>query len=264
MRNGKTSLSLWITALILFGPASLLADKIYLFGTIGDSPAGAVIERQDQKLTGWYFHGTQVREIRLEGIINRDGNFRMKTFPEGKQQEHFEGVVKGTLWQGIYQNSSVSKPLAFSLKENRDQLQHVSENFDCKYQERDDEFSYTYQWNLKLTIVDGIVKELYAMQESIGEDQDAQHCSIDLPDLKPIPSDAGILFTVVDENSHEPEQRSIVRIVGDANILWIQFGDTSEEGNDCRQAGNKMFCSPRAFWNDLILDRRTHTCRPLK
>jgi hypothetical protein len=159
MRNGKTSLSLWVTALILLSPASLLADTIYLFGTIGDSPVGAVVECQDQKLTGWYFHSTQAREIRLDGTINCDGNFRMKAFVEGKQQEYFEGNVKGTHWQGIYHNDSVPKPLALSLEENRGQLQHISEKVDCTYQERDDEFSYTYHWNLKLTIADGIVKE---------------------------------------------------------------------------------------------------------
>lgn len=65
------------------------------------------------------------------------------------------------------------------------------------------------------------------------------------------------------DEAGDEEQRCTIRILGDGDILWIRFGESG--GSDiCRNTGSAMFCSPRAFWNDLFVDRRTQKCKALK
>jgi hypothetical protein len=59
-------------------------------------------------------------------------------------------------------------------------------------------------------------------------------------------------------------ERTAVQSLMEEDTLWIRFGDSSEEANDCRGVASTMFCSPRTFWNDVILDRRTQKCRALR
>jgi hypothetical protein len=253
-----------IVAILVLVSQPLLADTVYLFGKIGDFPIGASLERNEEALSGWYFYPSRAKQIRLEGTIDRNGSFRMEESADGKKTGIFEGSVKQGRWTGTWRKTIGAAPLPFSFEENRGQLKNSTGNYDCTAKERDAEHHYTYRWQLKLAIADGVVKALDATQGAYGDDKDEQTCTIDLKDLKQVASEVGILLQAKNDDSEEEDKKCTVRIVGDTDILWIRFGDSSEEGNDCRGTGSTMFCSPRAFWNDTILDRRTQKCRALK
>ncbi|MGA2403002.1 MAG: hypothetical protein ABSG91_15065 [Syntrophobacteraceae bacterium] len=265
MRVSKTIfIELLIVAVSLFMSESLLADTVYLLGKIGDFSIGASLERNEEELAGWYFYHSRAKEIRLEGRIDLNGTFRMDEMTEGRKTGIFEGSVKQGRWTGIWRKTIAGAPLPFYLEENRNQLKNLRADYTCTVKERVAEHHYTYRWKLKLSVADGVVKELDSTQGAYGDDKDEQTCTIALSDLKQIASESGILLQAKDDNSGEEDKKCTVRIVGDTDILWIRFGDSSEEGNDCRSAGSNMFCSPRAFWNDIIVDRRTQKCRALK
>jgi hypothetical protein len=263
-RLQKTAVQSLIVVLFLVMPQPLLADTLYLFGRIGDFSIGAFLERNEEALSGWYFYHSQARAIRLEGKIDRNGTFHMEETTGGKKTGVFEGNVKAGRWTGTWRKTAGAAPLPFRLEENHNQLKQVTGNYGCTSKERVAEHHYTYRWKLKLTIADGVVKHLEATQGAYGDDNDEQTCSIDLKDLKQVTSEVGILLKADADDSEADGKQCTVRIVGEEDTLWIRFGDSSEEGNDCRGVASTMFCSPRAFWNDVILDRRTQKCRALR
>ncbi|MBV8663582.1 MAG: hypothetical protein JO107_10810, partial [Hyphomicrobiales bacterium] len=59
-------------------------------------------------------------------------------------------------------------------------------------------------------------------------------------------------------------QRCTIHVIGDANHLFVQFGDPGEDHNDCRFSGSTAFCSPRSWMADFIVDRRAKTCKPIE
>jgi hypothetical protein len=265
MRISKTTIvQLVIVAVLFLMCQPLLADTIYLFGKIGDFPIGAFLERDEENLTGWYFYHSRARQIRLEGNIDRHGTFRMEETAGGQKTGIFEGSVKQGRWTGTWRKTIGAAALLFALEENRNQMKNSTGIYDCAAQERDAQHHYTYRWKLKLAMTDGVAKELEATQGSYGDDKNEETCSIDMKDLKQIESAVGILLQAKNDDSEEEAKKCTVRISGDADHLWIRFGDSSEEGNDCRRVGSTMFCSPRAFWNDILLDRRTQKCKALR
>jgi hypothetical protein len=245
------------------------AETVYLFGKIGDFSVAAALEQDEGKLSGWYFYQSRARQIRLEGKIDRNGALRMDELTGSKNTGLFEGTVKKGRWTGTWRKAPGGASLPFSLEENHDKLNNLNGNYRCETSERVAKHNYTYRWNLKVGVVNGAVKKLDSVQGSYWDNKDEQTCSIDLKELKQVPSptEPGILLEVKeakDRGSGEEGGRCTVRIVGNDDILWVRFGDSSEEGNDCRSAGPTMFCSPRAFWNDLVVDRRTQKCKALK
>jgi len=53
--------------------------------------------------------------------------------------------------------------------------------------------------------------------------------------------------------------------IGAGACLHAAIGDTTEgEHNDCRGGDDAMYCSPRSFWTDMIVDRKSRTCRPVE
>lgn len=265
MRIPKTTLipSL-IVAVLLIMSQPVLADTVYLFGKIGDFPIGASLDRDEEELTGWYFYHSQAKKIRLEGNIDRHGTLRMEETANGEKTGIFEGNVKQGRWTGTWRKGVGAAPLPFFLEENRNQLQNSTGRYDCTTKERDAQHHYTYHWKSKFSLADGVVKELAADQGAYGDDKDWQTCSIGLKDFKQVVSAVGIFLQARNGDSEEEAKKCTIRILGDTDSLWIRFGDSSEEGNDCRGSGSTMFCSPRAFWNDVIVDRRTQKCRALR
>jgi hypothetical protein len=261
---GTTLVGLLIIIILLFSSNPVCAKTVYLFGKIGDFPVGAELERDEGKLSGWYFYQSRVRRIRLEGKIDRDGLLHMEELTGSKKTGVFEGSVKKGRWTGTWRKAPGAAPLAFSFEENLNNLKDLRGDYDCEARERVARHRYTYEWNLKITVADGVVKRLDSVQGAHGDNKDDQTCSIDLKELKQVDSGAGILLEARDSGPDGQGGRCTVRIVGNDDVLWVRFGDSSEEGNDCRSAGSTMFCSPRAFWNDIILDRRTKKCKALK
>jgi len=60
------------------------------------------------------------------------------------------------------------------------------------------------------------------------------------------------------------EHHCSIRIFKAGDYLVLRTGDPSQKGDDCRGAGSEMFCSPRAFWLDLVVNRQTQLCRQVK
>jgi len=265
MRMGRAALSGLMIAVTLFlwcSPAC--AERVYLFGTIGDFPVAAALDREEGTVSGWYFYQSRAKLIRLEGKIGRDGAFRMDERTDARKTGAFEGTVKQGRWAGMWRKVPGAPPLAFSLEENRDRLAGLKGEYRCELSERVARPGYTYRWNLSLALAGGAVKRLGSTQGSYWDNRDEQTCSMDLKDLKQTATEAGILLSYKDNNPGEEGGRCTVRIVGGGDLLWVRFGDSSEGGNDCRSAGANMLCSSRAFWNDIVLDRRTQKCKALK
>lgn len=252
-----------LTALLLCTPLPLFAETMYLFGKIGELPIAATIEQKDGKLAGWYFYHSQGRQIRMEGTITADGFFRINETVSGKSTGLFEGRAQQGTWTGTWRKASGGASLKFSLEENRHHIAKTSGTYECMANEHLPAVRRSFEWILRLTLADGVVKQLSAVQSSTGSDQDEQACSIGLNDLKQVSSKTGIMMIARDDAA-EDETTCSIRILGTSDLLWIRFGDSSREGNDCRSCGDTMFCSTRAFWNDLILDRRTQKCRVVK
>jgi hypothetical protein len=249
-----------LTAAVLLVPRPLLADTVYLFGKIGNFPIIAWVDREEGKLSGWYFYLSRGKEIRLEGKIEPDGTFQMD---EGYSEKTgiFEGKATQDRWTGTWRKEPGSAPLPLSLDVNRDQLKQLSGTFSCEAVERD--VDYTFRRKLKLSVAKGAVKAMDVRQTGTGKHGDEQGCLIDLTNLKQVPSETGILLKVIDEESGE-EGECAIRIAGDADVLWIRFEDSSKGRDACRYGESRAFCSSRAFWNDILLDRRTQKCKAIR
>jgi hypothetical protein len=159
--------------------------------------------------------------------------------------------VKQGRWTGTWRKTSRAAHLPLNLGEKGNQLKDSSGHYDCAAEDRDAEYHYTYRRKLKLVVTDGVVQELDASQGAYGDDQEEQMCTIDLTNLKQVAAETGVLLQAKDNTYEGEDTRCAVRIVGDKDIVLVGFGDSTEEGNDCRSLGSTMFCSPRAFWNDL-------------
>ncbi|MBF0550562.1 MAG: hypothetical protein HQK60_08505 [Deltaproteobacteria bacterium] len=259
-----TAIRSLIVAMLLVMAQSALADTIYLFGQIGEFPISASMERKGKELSGWYFYHSQAKQISLEGHIDDKGTFHLEETINYKKTGSFEGSVKQGRWTGTWRKTIDAAPLPVYLEENHNRLKDVSGKYDCTTKERDAQFHYTYRRTLKLAIAAGIVKEFHSDQGAALDGYEEETCSIELASMKQVASKAGILLQSKGDNGEEEAKKCTVRILGDKDILWIRFGDTSKEGDDCRSTDSRMFCSPRIFWNDLILDRRTLKCKALK
>ncbi len=55
------------------------------------------------------------------------------------------------------------------------------------------------------------------------------------------------IMMIARDDAAEDETTCSIRILGTSDLLWIRFGDSSREGNDCRSCGDTMFCSPRVL-----------------
>ena len=249
-----------LTAAVLLVPRPLLAGTVFLFGKIANFPIIAWVNQNEGKLSGWYFYLSRGKEIQLEGKIERNGTFQMDELVNFNKTGSFEGKASQDRWTGTWRKDSGSAPLPLSLDVNRDQLKQLNGKFSCEAVERDVQFHYTYRWDLKLVAAKGVIKAMDLKQTVTGSYGDEQQCSIALTDLKQVPSETGILLNVIDEDSGE-NFGCAIRIAADADVLWIRFEDSSEGGNACRSGGSRVFCSPRAFWNDILLDRRTQKCK---
>jgi hypothetical protein len=254
-----------LTAVVLLVPQPLLAGTVFLFGKIGNFPIIAWIDQKEGELSGWYFYLSRAKEIQLEGKIEPDGTFQMDEHELGnsKSTGRFEGKASQDRWTGAWRKDPGGAPLPLSLDVNRDQLKQLSGKFSCQAVEPVVEFDYTFRRKLKLVVAKGAVKAMDIEQTASDKHGDEQGCSIDLKYLKQAPSETGILLKVKGESPDEDEGCAI-RIAGNADVLWIRFEDSSGGGDGCRFGSEYAFCSSRAFWNDILLDRHTQKCKVVR
>ena len=89
---------------------------------------------------------------------------------------------------------------------------------------------------------------------------DEQSCSLELSELKSIPSDAGILLRAREDdetNKSEDALHCRVHIQGGGDYLVVRLGRLPEE------LATPMYCSARGNWTDLVLNTRRQTCKPI-
>jgi hypothetical protein len=205
------------------------------------------------------------KEIRLDGRIDAKGNFQLDEFAADRKTGSFKGAANGPHWTGEWRNAAGAASLAFALDETRDVLSAVSGRFRCTTKKNDKQFGYIYTHTLDLTLAKGAVKSFTTSRGETSAQGDDQSCSIELGDLERVPSDAGILLrSKGDDPGAENTPHCTVRILAAGDYLYVKMGDGSEAGNDCRGAADAMYCSPRSFWADMIVERKTQVCRSVE
>lgn len=141
--------------------------------------------------------------------------------------------------------------------------QPLTADIACTARKADRQFGYRYRYDVALSVRQGAVRHFKLSQRAASKQGDDQGCEIDLKDLKQSAADGAIVLREADAKAGG-KSRCTIRITADDRQIRIQIGDTAEEGNDCRGGDTVMYCSPRAFWADMIVDRKSSACRPVK
>lgn len=240
---------------------SASAHPLYLAGTVGSAPVLLMMERNEAALSGWYLYLRQGKQIRLEGKVSAEGAFTLDEFsgPKSQKTGQFEGRIEQGRWTGIWRKPGQQTTLPLRLNETTDVLSSLSGRFTCATKKIDREFGYTYRHILKLEVSRGAVKAFDAQRSAAGPQGEDHACSIALGDLSQASSDAGILLQTRGSSSGAGP-RCTVRIVGAGDYLYVQMGDWTESGNDCRGDDEAMYCSLRSFWTGMIVNRKTRAC----
>ena len=243
-------------ASLLLPLSAATAQSLYLTGRIGTAPVLVTVDRSGADLSGWYFYSRYGRQIRLEGKLDAKGNFRFDEFQDKDNSKTgvFEGTVKGADWTGTWHKPDGGGALPLALTENRDTLASLTAKLNCSTSFTDRQFGFTYTHDIKLTIAKGTVKA-FDMSRTAKGGGDEQSCSIALSDLEQKPAKTGILLHA---DSDTPDGSCDIRLVRAGDYLYV------EVGADCRGTSDTMFCSPRAFWTDLIVDRAAKVCRQVQ
>lgn len=243
-------------------PATLSAHPLYLFGQIGKSAVLAMVNRDGNALTGWYLYLDIGKQLRLSGQIDATGDFQLDETVDSKKTGRLQGKMEGGHWTGEWRRPDGGSPLGFALNESRDTLAAVSGQFRCSTKKLD-KGGWTYAHSLKLDLERGAVKALEAGLSESSKQDGEQGCFYSLGDFSQVPADVGALLKAKDEDQPltEESQRCTIRIVGDADTLFLQFGDMTEKNNDCRYSGATAFCSPRSWMADIIVNRKTKSCK---
>ncbi|MBS0532593.1 MAG: hypothetical protein JSR72_00915 [Proteobacteria bacterium] len=241
---------------------SAFAHPLYLSGTIGSAPVLLMIERNDEALSGWYLYLRQGKQIRLEGKVAADGAFTLDEFGRAASQKtgQFDGRIASGQWTGTWRKPEQQAMLPLRLTESADTLAGLSGRFTCATKKLDREFGYTYRHTLTLQVSHGAVKAFDVKRGETGTHGEDQACVIALSDMSQEKSDAGILLRTHGSSAAETGPRCTIRLIGAGDYLYVQMGDWTESGNDCRGDDAAMYCSPRSFWADMIVNRKTRAC----
>lgn len=154
-------------------------------------------------------------------------------------------------------------PAPAGAEPGADDLRRLTADIVCTARKTDRQFGYRYRYNVTLSVRQGAVRRFKLSQRATSKQGDDQGCEIDLNDLKQSAADGAIVLRAADVEENG-KSRCTIRITADRKQIRIQIGDTAEVGNDCRGGDNVMYCSPRAFWADMIIDRKSSACRPMK
>lgn len=251
----------WITACLLTTP--VCAQTVFLEGTIGKAPVFGSISRDGDNLIGWYLYPKYGKQIELQGKIDKSGAFHLdeSNFDTTKKSGDFDGHVASGVWSGTWKNATGGTSLAFSLTENHETLAKLTGDFQCSEKHSDKKYGYDYSRSARVTFANGTLTHMDLTQESVGRDGDKQSCSIGLSDLKRAPG-GGVLLRAKGDEPGQDMAHCTVRIVGNAEFLYVSPGDTAEQNNDCKGANDVMFCSPRASWGDFLIRRKSAVCGP--
>lgn len=256
---------LLLSLVSIIAPATASASRLYLFGGIGDAPIMAAVEQDGAKISGWYYYLRTGGDLQLEGQIAANGDLSLVETVDGKATGAFEGKAAGSVWSGEWRKAGGGAPVAFALTQTSDTLSLVSGQFACASSKQDKTYGWTYHYALKLALASGKVKALDASASATSKQGDDQGCYYSLDLFRQAPAKVGALLMAKDDQTpDDPEaQHCTIRIVGDGDYLYVEFGDVTEKNNDCRFTSERAFCSPRSWMSDFIVDRKKRTCRPV-
>ena len=252
---------LLLFATLVIAPSIALAHPLYLFGAIGKAPVLLMMEQDGTALSGWYLYLSQGKQIRLKGIAAPDGSFTFDEFSGSSEQMtgQFEGRMDRRQWLGQWRKPGAASTLGFRFIENGDTLSNLDGRFRCATKKVDRQFGYIYRHGLTLEVSRGAVKAFDTKRGEVSRDGGEQMCSIALDSVKQVKSDVGILLRA-GEAADDGSPQCTIRIVGTGDYLYVQMGDSTESGNDCRSSDEAMYCSPRSFWTSMVLNRKTRAC----
>jgi hypothetical protein len=243
--------------------ASAAAQPIQLSGTIGALPVFVDLSRNGDAVSGWYFYLKVGKQLRLAGKLDHNGFFQLEEYTANTNTRtgSFSGRVKDGKWLGTWRNAAGKAPHDLALADVRDTPEDG--RFKCSTKRSDREFGYTYTHSIDLSLSKGRVKRLSLSRDVSSDQGDEQSCQIALGDLNQLRSQAGILLRAKGDHRGN-EQHCTIRILPAGDYLVIKTGDASQTGDDCRGVSDTMFCGPRAMWTDLIVNRKTQSCRPVQ
>lgn len=258
---------IFVLILLLVLAFSARAEKITLLGRVGDFPVAVTLNKNGDRLEGWYFYLSRAKQIRLEGTLTQDGRFHLDETPNPGSKVItglFDGTVGKTNWSGNWKKNPDGPPLPLDLQSSTTDFANTSIRVQCTIQEPEDEAHVVLRSQLKLDLSAGEVSQFSVEQSASYKGKEENSCGIRLDDLEPMPSTSGLALRADNEDPDSKGGGCTVRLVGNERLLWIEFDDSSREGDDCRRTEEVMFCSARGAWRDLVLDRQTGKCKFLK
>ncbi|GAA0558755.1 hypothetical protein [Rhizomicrobium electricum] len=252
-----------LAAAVLFAAAAT-AQPILLSGTIGKAPVFLDLDRTGDTVSGWYFYLKVGKQIRLDGKLDPNGLFDIQEYTASTNSRtgSFKGHIKNGRWTGTWTDAAKKKSYAVTFAEVRGTLKDADGRLVCAVRTHDEYGNRSHQ-SLDLTLKGGRVKGLTMALTEKPDGGDQQGCHLDLADLKQVPTGAGILLKARKDRP-SGEHHCTVRLFAAGDYLVARVGDTSQANDDCRGAGATMFCSPRAFWLGLAVNRKTQVCKQVK
>lgn len=257
------AVALCLAGTVLAGAAG--AQPILLAGTIGKAPVLLELDGNGDTLSGWYTYLKVGKQIRLEGKVDHNGFFAMDEHAADTNSRTgaLAGRAKDGHWTGTWKNAAGQKklPVAFDVVKGR--LKGVSGRFKCTTKRNDPQFGSRYTHSIELTLNNGQVKALAMKRAERSSGGEKQSCAIGSGQLRQVPARVGILLRAKADRT-EAGPHCTIRIYGAGDYLVIKTGNPSQSGDECRAAGNEMFCSPRSFWADMIVNRKTQGCKSVE
>jgi hypothetical protein len=247
-------------------PTVASAQPVLLSGTIGKAPVMLSLTNENGRLYGWYLYLRVGKGIRLEGTVNAGGTFTLDEFPlddPKKKTGVFAGTVAQGRWTGSWRRPEGGSEVNIDLSESHSTLADPNIDLQCAATRTDKQFGNVSKYTFNLALANGAVRKLSLAQHTTSKSGGDQGCMIDLGDLKPIRSDVGLLLQT-DDLAEDKTPRCTIRFVEVGNYLYVQIGDAAAGHNDCRGGEEVAYCSPRQFWADMIVDRKSSTCQPVE
>jgi hypothetical protein len=237
-----------------FLAAPVLAEPLVFFGEIGTAPVFVWLDRDGDKLSGYYFYFSQGKTIRLDGAVGAAG-FSMDefSFVNNDKTGSFTGKPGATAWSGVWR-SPAGHSLGFSLRPDRNTLSDLDGRLQCKASEVIGEFRYTQ--SLDMTAAKGRMRR-FSFSNAAKSQYDENNCAIAMDYLTQIASPSGLVLRAKGDDPSDTSESALhcsLRLIGGGDNLVILV-------SGCQGAGQRMFCSSRGGWSDLIVNRKTKACK---
>lgn len=253
--------SAWAVVLLLAAAPAGAAEPTFLFGAIGKQPVMLRLRFAGDQIDGWYLYFAPARQWLLSGSRGADGAFELKATASGKPIGRIAGVARGGQWTGTWSKPDGTSTAPFSAREVVGAPADLAGPIRCQSR-RDVEYGWTYAPSLTLAISRGAITKFAAQLDATAK-ADGQSCSYSLSSFEPEATKVGL--ALISRGASDPppegERKCVIRIVGDADHLYVGFGESGDSGDDCRSGDDEMFCSARGFMAPLVVDRASRICR---